>query len=223
MFKEAVKRDLIAATPCVWDKSDLPPKEDRDVTRAREGGFTAEQVGLLIGNPRIPEDRRVLYALEFLTGTRTGEAAARRWRDWEPAFKGDLGRLVAGTAWNTRHRLEKPTKTRVVKWIPVHPELARILADWKREGWSRFYGRTPEPQDLIVPGEKGSPRNVGCSWRLWAHDLVTVGLGHQRHYESRSTFRNLPRAGGANLPDLDLITHPSPKAAKDLYDRTGML
>ncbi len=223
MFKEAVKRDLLPATPCVWDAGDLPAREDRDATRAREGGFTAEQVGLLIGDPRVPEDRRALYALEFLTGMRTGEAAARRWRDWEPEFKGELGRLVAATAWNTRARIEKPTKTRTVKWIPVHPELARVLGAWKRGGWPRFHGRTPEPDDLIVPGEKGGPRNAGCSWRLWAHDLVELGLDHQRHYESRSTFRNLARAGGANLPDLDLITHPSPRAAKDLYNRTGML
>ncbi len=223
MFKEAVKRDLIAMSPAVWDASDLPPKEDRDATRAREGGFSADQVGLLIGDPRIPEDRRVLYALEFLTGMRTGEASARRWRDWEPEFKADLGRLVAGTAWNTRHKLEKPTKTRTVKWIPVHPELARILAAWKREGWPRFYGHTPKPEDLIVPASRGGHWNNSYSWRLFSQDLVTLGLEHQRHYESRSTFRNLARAGGANLADLDLITHPSPRAAKDLYNRTGML
>ena len=54
------------------------------------------------------------YALEFLTGMRTGEAAVRRWRDWEPRFKEELGRLVAATAYNTRFQVEKTTKTDVV-------------------------------------------------------------------------------------------------------------
>lgn len=31
---------------------------------------------------KVPEDRRVLYALELLTGMGTGEAAARRWENW---------------------------------------------------------------------------------------------------------------------------------------------
>ncbi len=47
LFKAAAKRDLIPVSPCVWDASDLPPKEDSDPTRAREGGFSAEQVGWL--------------------------------------------------------------------------------------------------------------------------------------------------------------------------------
>ena len=35
----------------------------------------------LINDECEPEERRVLYALDFLTGMRAGEAAARRWRD----------------------------------------------------------------------------------------------------------------------------------------------
>src|SRR3990172_3431724 len=58
LFKAAAKRDLIPVNPCVWDASDPPPKEDSDPTRAREGGFSAEHVGWLIGDALIPEDRR---------------------------------------------------------------------------------------------------------------------------------------------------------------------
>jgi excisionase family DNA binding protein len=39
------------------------------------------------------------------------------------------------------------------------------------------------------------------------------------HCETRSTFRSLARGGGAMMTDLDLITHPSPSEAKDLYTR----
>ena len=96
-----------------------------------------------IYDERIPWDRRVLYALEFLTGLRTGEAAIRRWRDWEPSFKGELGRIVAATAYNTRHKVEKTTKTDVEKWIPVHPALHAILVRWKAEGFDRAMIRAP--------------------------------------------------------------------------------
>ena len=221
LFKEAVKRDLIAVTPCVWDAADLPRKTTS--SRSREGGFTAEDVARFMYDERVPEDRRVLYAMEFLTGMRTGEAAIRRWKDWEPKFKGDLGRLVAATAYSTEHRIEKGTKTEIEKWLPVHPALHELLVAWKREGWSRMFGRTPGPDDLIVPGEKGGPRNNGNSWARWARDLEALGVAHQRHYESRSTFRSLAMAGGADERDVERLTHPSPKGASDLYTRTGMI
>lgn len=221
LFKEGVKRDLIAVTPCVWDATDLPRKTTS--SRNLEGGYTPEDVARFVYDERIPEDRRVLYAVEFLTGMRTGEAAARRWRDWEPKFKGELGRLVAATAYNTRFQVEKTTKTGIEKWIPVHPTLHEILTAWKREGWAKFMGRTPRPDDLIVPAAKGGFRgNVG-SGKYWTGDLVKLGLSHQRHYESRSTFRSLALAGGADEKDLDRLTHPSPKGASEMYTRVGVI
>jgi hypothetical protein len=104
LFKEALRRHLVDRTPCTWEDSDLPELEQRASSATV-----------------FEEDRRVLYALEFLTGMRTGEAAARTWADWEPDYSEDLGRLVAKTAYNTRHHIVKSTKTRVEKWIPVHP------------------------------------------------------------------------------------------------------
>jgi hypothetical protein len=69
--------------------------------------------------------------------------------------------------------------------------------------------------ELLKPTAKRKARGGRSADRRRLH---AVG-----HYESRATFRNLARAGGANVADLDLITHPSPKAAKDLYNRTAML
>ena len=74
-----------------------------------------------------------------------------------------------------------------------------------------MFGRTPGPDDLIVPGEKGGIRNNGNSWSRWTRDLDALGVPHQRHYESRSTFRSLALAGGADERDVDRLTHPSPK------------
>ena len=163
-----------------------------------------------------------MYALELLTGQRTGEAAARSWADWEPAFLGCLGRLVVGTAYNTRFRLVKTTKTRVEKWVPVHPALAEILERWKAEGWERFYGRAPKPEDLIVPATRGGPRNASHSWRCFRNDLVTLGISHQRHYETRATFISLAEGAGADPETIARITHASLHGAKDLYRRVRL-
>jgi hypothetical protein len=57
----------------------------------------------------------------------------------------------------------------------------------------------------------------------WTDDLVRMGRPHQRHYESRSTFRSLALAGGAYEKDLDRLTHPSPKTASEMYTRTGII
>jgi integrase len=217
LFKEAVRRHLIDRNPCAWEDSDLPELEAN--ARVTEGGYSGEEVSTLVYDTRIPEDRRVLYAIEFLTGMRTGEAAARRWEDWEPEYLGRLGRLVARTAYNTRHRVLKATKTRVEKWIPVHPALAELLERWKAEGWERFYGRKPTPEDLIVPATRGGPRNNSHSWRCFQHDVAAVGVTVQRHYETRATFISLAEGGGADPGIIARITHASLSGAKDLYRR----
>jgi integrase len=220
LFKDATRRHKIERTPCVWEDTDLPELEAN--ARIAEDGFELQEVAQLIRDERIPEDRRVLYALEFLTGMRTGEAAARTWADWEPEYAGDLGRLVAKTSFNTRHHIVKATKTKVEKWIPVHPDLSRILADWKREGWQRFAGRDPTPEDLIVPAREGGHRNNSYSWRMFHQDLVLLGFRAQRHYESRATFINLAEGGGAQADVVRRITHPSIRDAKDLYSRARL-
>ncbi len=222
LFKEAVRQHRIERTPAIWEDGDLPELEAN--ARVIGAGFELEDVRRLIYDPRVPEDRRTLYALEFLTGLRTGEAAARTWKDWEPVYRGELGRLVAATSYNTRHRVVKETKTRVEKWIPVHPALAELLDAWKREGWERHWGRAPEPADLIVPPklysrEKPQPRNNSYSWRCFRDDLVTLGLAHQRHYESRSTFINLAEAGGADPGDVARL--PTRRSARRRTSTAG--
>ncbi len=224
LFRAAVKHGLLKVSPCVWDADDLPTKRDADPAWRLNAGFGLEEVRQLIASPKIPEIRRVLYGLEFLTGLRMGEVAMRRWKDWDPTVK-PLGRLTAATAWNSRARVEKGTKTETVKLVPVHPMLGAMLAAWK-DGWARTFGRAPGDDDLIVPAERGEPLCNSVSWRNFQTDLDALGLDPQRHYESRSTFRSLALAGGADERMLDLITHPpSPNSgeAKRAYDRRLLL
>ena len=220
LLAEAVDRELLAANPCAWrPKRDLPPKRDKVAGKRNHSGFTAGEVWQLLHDERIPEDRRVMYGLDFLTGMRPGEVAARRWKDLDTTMT-PLWRLDVGTAFNSRHYVEKCTKTNVEKIIPVHPLLAEILRTWYATGWEAFMGRPPKPEDLVVPREQGGQRTNTHSNKRFQADLERLGLrGGRTHYETRATFRSLAMAGGAPRAELDLLTHPSPREAADLYTR----
>jgi integrase len=219
---EAVVDELIAANPVQVKKGDLPGKEDKDPLWRAEADFTADEVEALISDPRIPEDRRVAYALEFLTGMRTGEVSARRWRDLDSDVK-PLARMVVLTAYNSRLRVEKGTKTRVAKWIPIHPTLAKVLATWRLSGYQRMLRRKAKPDDLIVPGREGGFRNDGWALKCSHGDLAALGLRKRRHYDSRATFISLAEGHGARDDMVRWITHPSPRSAMDGYKRLSLL
>ena len=89
-----------------------------------EAVFTEAEVEQLISTPVIAVHRRVAYALEFLTGLRTGQVSALRWGDYEPDMK-PLGRLVSALSYDSKRKLVKATKTGVTHEVPVHPTLAR--------------------------------------------------------------------------------------------------
>lgn len=203
-----------------------PPLQGRpERPEAPFRGFRGCEVWELLHNKRVPGERRVLYAIEFLTGVRTGEVAARKWKDLD-ASSTPPAKLQVYTSWNSRARLEKRTKTLVEKVVPVHPLLTRIFARWRAEGFARYVGHAPEPDDLLVPSDLGRRRSASHSNRLFQDDVRRLGLAtkdgqavHRTHCETRATFRSLALAGGAVREDLDLITHPSPRQASDLYTR----
>ncbi len=215
VFAEAVADELLDRNPVVLKRADLPAKLDKDPGWREGAQFTPAEVAALLFDPRIPEDRRVLYAIEFLGGLRTGEAAARRWRDWDAALE-PLGSLLVATSYDTRSRTEGPTKTKRPRRVPVHPVTAAILRRWKADGWARAFGRAPAPEDLICPSVAGEFRNVSLSHRYFTGDLETLGLRHRRHYDSRRTFITLGVAGGGRKDVLRWITH-SPGDVFDLY------
>jgi integrase len=98
--------------------------------------FTREEAETLIADPRIPADRQLVYAFGVLAGLRPGEAAALRWRHWEPSVQ-PLGKLLVAARYNTRKQRAKGTKTDVVRHVPVHPTLAAMLAEWRLPGGLR--------------------------------------------------------------------------------------
>lgn len=223
LFGSAHREGLIVANPCTLSarRGELPKKVDAD-PRWREGAvFSREEVEALISTPSVPPRQRVYYALLALAGLRSGEAHALRWSSWD-AKQQPLGALLVSTQASSQTG-ERRTKTLATRRIPVHPTLALVLDEWKREGFAFVYGRHPSKDDLIVP----SPRDVGSfASKAEAAALTKVmrrlrmrAAGRNRH-ALRATFISLCLRDGGRRDLVRFVTHaPNSQDAFDVYHR----
>jgi alkylated DNA nucleotide flippase Atl1 len=189
----------------------------------------------------------MINGLLFLGGIRWGEMAALRWREYEPKFGSGLGRLVIARSFEHRKRVIKATKTEVPRWMPVHPVLAMMLAEWKLAGWAQMMGRPPTADDLVVPNapvvyhssgielapelreealdevRRPAPEDVRhcrmpqLGLRRSREDCARLGLRSRRNHDARRTFISLARAGGASKDLLEWVTHGPPNDVIDGY------
>jgi integrase len=127
LFRDAKLADKIEQTPCCLDERHLGPLVDKDPEWRDSAIFSRDEAETLISDPRIPFDRQISYGLELLSGVRTGEAAALRWRHYDPTKK-PLGELRVAHSYSTLKSREKTTKTNSTKYVPVHPCAARPRA-----------------------------------------------------------------------------------------------
>src|SRR5262249_52943154 len=153
-----------------------------------------------------------------------GEAVSTPWSAWEPHWEdGPLGRLLIARSYQWQSNRIKETKTEVPRWVPVHPVLAKMLAEWKLSGWREMMGRTPTPDDLImppVPWRKQKTtlcRPPQAGLRAFHADCTAVGIRQRRNHDPRRTFISLARAGGARLDLLRWITHGPSGDVMDAY------
>jgi integrase len=222
MFTHAVFQELLVGNPFTLPRGMLPKVADKDPLWRPGAVFTTDEVERLISDPVIPIHRRVAYAVEFFTGLRTGQASALRWGDYE-LQRVPLGRITSAQSWESKGKKLKGTKTGVTHEVPVHPVLAKVLADWRLTGWKKRMGRAPRQEDLIIPTiratdpEVAGYRDVRKALEDFHEDLDALGLRRRRHYDSRRTFISLGLDGGASKDILQSITHPRPADAFDLY------
>jgi integrase len=247
MFIDARMERLIVANPCELPRDALPKKRDKDPLWRSSAHFSREEVELLISDERIPWDRRVINSLLFLAGVRWGEMAALRWREYETAFRSNLGRLVIARSFEHRKRVIKPVKTEVPRWVPVHPTLAKMLAEWKLGGWPQMMGRAPTLDDFIVPNAPVLLHSSGVPLAMELQqddrkrisemkpddvkhcrmpqmgldrakaDCEKLGLRKRRNHDARRTMISLARAGGASKDLLEWVTHGPPGDVIDGY------
>ena len=181
-----------------------------------ENVLTRREVEQILSGERIPEDRRVFYALLFLAALRFGETAAGRWRDYEPDAT-PLGLLCVATAMHAVDKREKGVKTEWPCEMTVHPTLARVLAAWNLKGGHAFFGRLPGSDDLIVPSRKGNPRSVAHMLKKFHGGLERLGLRPRRQQDARRTFISRSRADGARPNVLRWVTHGPTSSVVDAY------
>lgn len=212
LLRDALIDELILADPCILPRNTLPSPRDVSPSTARRQPsiFTLEEVQLLLTDERVPPDRRVLFALLFLTGMRHGEAVGRRFRDFDRSPK-PLGALTVGTQYN-----DQPLKTKTPRVVPVHPVLADMLVEWQEAGFRNSFGRSPTPDELIVPSRTGKCRVSGTTHQNLQRDCKAVGIPGRRTHDTRHTFISMARRGGARKEIVERITHNS---AGDIVDR----
>ncbi|MGZ4325893.1 MAG: hypothetical protein ACXVV5_28030, partial [Solirubrobacteraceae bacterium] len=180
MFVDAKLDELVVSNPCELPRESLPKRVDKDPLWRATAKFTRAEVEALISDERIPLDRRVLNSILFLGLCRWGEMAALRWREYEPQYEGELGRIVFARSFDHKKRRIKSVKTEVPRWMPVHPTLAKILAAWKLGGWAEMIGRAPKADDLIVPNAPVLDHSSGIPLRAELQEW------------ERARVRNLP-------------------------------
>lgn len=212
----AVIEDLIVSSPCAPLSNALPTLEDKHPGARETWLFTREEVEQLISDGELLPDRRVTYAILFLTGCRWGELAALRWRDWNPDAK-PLGRLTISRAIEPLTKREKSTKTGAVKRVPVHKVLAEVLIAWKAKGWEAIFGREPTSDDFIIPSRRMTARGVDNGNRYLHEDCAKLKLTPRHVHCTRRTFISLAQDDGGEAAKLKWITHAPPKAVFDQY------
>lgn len=206
MFEDFVADELIPRSPCRIKREDLPPDIDRDQEWRDQAVFTVEEVEMLLSDDRIPEQRRVYYALSFLAGLRHGEVAGLRMRHIDTTTQ-PLQKLLIAFSYGGR------TKTKATRTVPVHPVLAAVLAEWKLSGFRRWTGRQWNAEDFVVPGpvaRSRAPERGDAAVMLTRHtaykrfvntDLPTLGLRHRRvgrSSPSRGPTGPEPRSSGTS-------------------------
>jgi len=206
------------------DRRVLPSARPRDRGRSASEVLTPSQVRRLLEDDGIPLDRRILWALLLFTGMRYGEAAALRWRAYQPELE-PLGEIVVRESWDCIDHELKPTKTGLVRRVPVHPE----LAEWLRLSRAHFLvraNRRPRADDLVAPHWlKGAPKHwhERTALRRWKMDLARQNLkdlpgGPRRLHATRHTFISLCLRAGASRDALQTVTHAPMSDGRSAFD-----
>lgn len=189
----------------------------KNIARRERQPWRLGEVGILISDERVREDRRVLYAIAAFTGARLGEVAGMRWRDLDRAAEP----LVR---WKLRSQYDGlPLKTERPRDIPIHPELLAILDAWRVDGFPKFMLRDPRPEDFVVPADRSGACHTNASFG--SKDLRrrarAVGLDTTNRdlHSFRRFFITTSREQSVDRDVLEKITHNARGNILDVYTR----
>lgn len=211
MCRDAVIAEVIAANPCVL------PRNFFDGTAAKEREiYECGEVAVLLSHHAIPSPVRVLNALCLLGGLREGEACGRRWRDIDRSTV-PLMALAVGTQYAGR-----ALKTKKARVVPVHPELAIILQEWAVGDFAALMGRSPEPDDYIVPylsaRSTAGLYTRSIYYKAFVAGCTAAGVRARSLHSTRHTMVTMARRGGADRQILSKVTHNAKGEIIDRYN-----
>jgi integrase len=210
LFNEAVVDGLLATrdNPCVLTRAHLPPNRDKNPRWRAKAVFERMEVGSFLYDQKVPDDRRVYYAMLYFTGMRLGEVSGLRIEDYEPDVA-PLSRLLVSRSYNRDW-----TKTGVERVVPVHPELKRILDAWIASGWEAFVGRPPRATDILIP----DPVRPSAVEHLQRREEAWIAVRARRHRPEQEVRSDVvsPRlevaraqaSSAARLPQVDDLARP---------------
>jgi hypothetical protein len=217
LCNDATVDEIIETSPCRLKRKDLPKNEDKDPGWRDTAVFERHEIEILISDNRIPMLRRIYYATQALAGPRVGSGLALRWKHWNPEAK-PLGKLALITKYSTKRKREEPgTKTGAPIYVPVHPTLAVLLAEWKLHGWAEHMGRHPKPDDLIIPDDDGGFWDGHRSLKKFHDDLEVLELRKRRQHDLRRSFVSLARGDGAQKDVVEWMSHGPRGDIVDMY------
>ena len=196
------------------------PSRKRPKKRGKGGvPYRLHEAVALMTDARIPADRKMLNTLQALTGMRIGEACGRRWRDYDRETPG-LGALHVWSQYD-----DQPLKTgraahEKERFVPVHPVLAKALAEWRLGGFAEVYGRPPSGDDFIVPDPATmgarTQNKAGKNHRADVEELGFYVPGRLTH-GLRRWFISACRNASARTEVVELMTHNAKGEVIDAY------
>lgn len=161
-------------------------------------------------------DTRIFVALAFFTGMREGEICGRRWRDWDRSTR-PLGALSVHSQYDDQPLKGDAKDKARPRMVPVHPELAELLAAWWDEGFELVHRRRPTPEDFIVPQANGTNHTKSSGYKLFQRALDAAGVQNRSLHSTRHAFVSIARSNGARPDVLERVTHNASGETIDDY------
>ncbi|MGB8332068.1 MAG: tyrosine-type recombinase/integrase [Polyangiales bacterium] len=213
VFALAVFEGVMDRNPC----AQIPRGKLPRLGKQKRPLYDRDEAWALMTDRRVPPDRRVFHTLQGLTGLRVGEVAGLRWRDYD-AGTNPLGALHVHCQYD-----DQPLKTASgadtkARMVPVHPELAEVLSNWRSQGFSSVYGRPPTEDDFIVPDRRNMrARTHSQVTKAPDVDCAAVEIEDKGTHGLRRYFITYARADGASADVLERITHSRRGEIIDVY------
>lgn len=164
---------------------------------------------------------KLFYAAGLVLGGRFGELSAVRYRNYDAKVV-PLGSLTLDEQWHTKSQKFRLPKDGLPKVVPVHPELARLLA-LAPAAFYRRVGRLPTKDDPLftyfrrrkngkyerVP-RHWNQRTVLEHWKAFQRTVLPpCPDGHRTVHSLRHTFITRMRSAGADPFAVRMLTHPA--------------